>query len=170
MSETATRRPTFSLRQLIAGVAVAALLFSGLAWAVRSGVWWWASQAIELSLYCFPQFAQVAGAASLVALIAMVADRRVWRLRSLWMLSPLVVPILLLTFGIIFRNAGVTAAWPIFVVEWSAWLLLPLGLTLLARFRSVSTWIIILGLSTAAAWLSLGSGFMSSMSVTNNWL
>jgi hypothetical protein len=94
----------------------------------------------------------------------------VWRLRSLWMLSPLIVPILLLAFGIIFRNAGVTATWPVFVVEWSAWLLLPLGLTLLARFRSISTWIIILGISTAAAWLSLGSGFLSSMSVTNNWL
>jgi hypothetical protein len=170
MTAPEVRRPTFKLRQLMAGVAVAAILFGGLAWAGRNGIWWWAYNAVLGSLYLSPEFAWAASAASLLALVATACDRRVWRLRSLWMLSPIAVPILLLAFGIVFPNAGVTAEWPRFVVEWFPWLLIPLGLVLLGYFRSVSTWIIILGVSTAAAWLSLGSQFMSIMSVTNSWL
>ena len=170
MTTPTPRRPTFHIRQLMVGVAGTAVVFACLVWAARAGIGWWAEQAVELSLYFFPNFAWAAGAASLVALIATIVDYRVWRLRSLWMLSPLAIPILLLLFGILFRNAGVAAAWPVYVVGWSPWLLLPLGLTLLARFRSASTWIVILGISTAAAWLSLGSQIMSAMSVTNTWL
>ncbi len=163
-------RVRFTVRRMMVAVAIVAVLFSVLAWAVRAGAWWWASEAVGLSLYFFPRFARVAGAASLVALIAIAADRRVWRLRSLWMLCPLAVPILSLAFGAIFRNAGATASWPGFVVEWFPCLLLPLGLTLLACFRSVSAWFIIVCISTAAAWLSLGSAFLAVMSVTNCWL
>ena len=169
MTATEARRTTFSLRQLMAGVAFAAVLLAGLAWAWRTGVWWWASRAVALGLYFFPRFAWAAGAASLVALVAMAADRRIWRLRSLWMLSPVAVPILLLAFGIVFRDAGVAAEWPRFVVEWFPWLQLPLGLALLGDFRSVSGWVIILGISTAAAWLLLWSQIMSIMSMTNTW-
>jgi hypothetical protein len=170
MSIITAQRPRFSLRQLMAGIAGAAILFACLAWAARTGVWWWAPQAVASSLYLFPRFAWAAGAASFVALVATGCDRRVWRLRSLWMLSPVAVPILLLAFGIVFHDAGVTAEWPRFVVGWFPWLLLPLGLALLGCFRSVSSWVIILGVSTTAAWLSLGSQFMSIMSVTNIWL
>jgi len=115
----------------------------------------------------------VAGAASLVALLASAADRRVWRLRSLWMLSPIAVPVLLLAFGVVFQHTstdGPAPEWPKHVVEWFPWLLLPLGLALLGCFRSVSKWLIILGVSTASLWLSFGSGVMSWMSVTNIWL
>lgn len=170
MTVTDASRTTFSLRQLMAGVVASAVLFAGLAWARRAGVWWWASEAVELGLYFFPRFARAAGAAALVALIAMAADRRNWRFRSAWMLSPVAVPILLLAFGLVFRNAGVSAEWPSFVVGWFPWLLLPLGLTLLVCFRSISGWIAILGISTAAAWLSRGSQIISIMSVTNTWL
>ena len=170
MTLTETGRTTFSLRQLMAGMTVAAVVFAGVGWAWRTGVWWWASQAVELGLNFYPRFAWMAGAASVIALIATAADRRAWRLRSLWMISPLAVPILLLAFGIVFRDAGVTAEWPRFVVVWFPWLLLPLGLALIGFFRSVSGWVVILGISTAAAWLSLGSQFMSAMSVTNTWL
>ncbi len=170
MTETASRRPTFTLQQLMAGVAYAAILLAGLVLAERTGVWWWASQALELGLYFFPSFACAAGLASLVVLLATASDRRAWRLHSLWMLSPIAVPILLLAFGIVFRNAGVTAEWPRYLVVWFPWLLLPIGLILLACFRSVSGWLIILGITMAAAWLSLGSQVMSIMSVTNTWL
>lgn len=171
MTTPTARRPTIRIRQLMAGIAVMAVVFASLAWAERAGVWWWASEAFGLSLYFYPRFAWAAGVASLVALIATAADRRVWRLRSLWMLSPAAIPILLLAFGIIFPNACYAAeGWPMYVIDWSPWLLLPLGLALLACFRSASTWIIILGVSTAAAWLSLGSQIMSFMSVTNRWL
>ncbi|MGC8641682.1 MAG: hypothetical protein ACP5XB_17585 [Isosphaeraceae bacterium] len=156
----------------MAGVAVIAVVFAAIAWAERAGVWWWTSQTIECSLYFFPRFAWVAGAATLIALIASAVDRRVWRLRSLWMLSPIAVPVLLLAFGIAFRHTTFDPApeWPRHVVEWFLWLLLPLALTLLACFRSVSNWLIILGLSIAAIWLSYGAGMMSWMSVTNIWL
>jgi hypothetical protein len=170
MTATEARKITFSLRQLMVGIVVAAVLFAALAWAGRVEFWWWASQAFELSLYLFPRFAWVAGGAAFVALVAPAVDRRNWRLRSLWMLSPIAVPIFLLAFGIVFRNAGVEVEWPSFVNEWFPWLLLPLGLVLLSLFRSVSAWLIILGISTAATWLSLGSQVMSIMSVTNNWL
>ena len=82
------------------------------------------------------------------------------------MLSPFAVPILLLAFGIVSRNIVVTAEWPLFVVEWFPWLLLPLGVALLGCYRSVSGWIIILGVSTVATWLSLGAWVMSVRSVT----
>jgi hypothetical protein len=89
------------------------------------------------------------------------------------MLAPIVVPVLLLAFGVVFQNTSTTTAvpeWPKHVVEWFPWLLLPLGLALLACFRSVSKWLIILSVSTVALWLSFGAGVMSWMSVTNIWL
>jgi hypothetical protein len=173
MAPPATTRYTFSLRQLITGVAIAAVVCAALAWAVRARAWWWASQSIECSLYFFPHFALVALAATLVALVTSAADRRVWRLRSLWMLSPIAVPVLLLAFGVEFRH-NVTCVpapeWPRHFVEWFPWLLLPLTLALLGCFRSVSKWLIILGVSTVALWLSFGAELMSWMSVTNIWL
>lgn len=173
MSPPTTTRPTFSLRQLLAGVAGAAVVCGAFAWAARTGAWWWASQAAECSLYFFPRFAWAAGVASLVALLASAADRRVWRLWSLWMLSPLAVPVLLLAFGVVFQHTSTTTSapdWPKHVVEWFPWLLLPLGVALLGSFRSVSKWLIILGVSTVALWLSFGAGVMGWMSVTNIWL
>ncbi len=173
MADSTLPRPTFSLRQLIAGVAAAAVVFATLAWAMRRGAWWWGSQAVECSIYFFPRFAWAAGAASIVALLASVADRRVWRLRSLWMLSPVAVPVLLLAFGVVFQHTSTTTAapdWPKHVVGWFPWLLLPLGLALMGCLRSVSKWLIILSVSTVALWLSFGAGIMSWMSVTNIWL
>ncbi|WP_165068049.1 hypothetical protein [Paludisphaera rhizosphaerae] len=170
MTTPTTRRPISSVQRLMAWVAGMAVVFAVLTWAGRAGIWWWASQAVEASCYFFPRLARAAGAASIVALIAAVADRRVWRLRSLWMLSPLAVPILLLAFGIVFRNSGVAREWPALVIGLIPWLLLPLGFTLLDRFRSASEWIIILGISTAAAWFSIGCQLISVMSVTNDWL
>ena len=166
-------RPTFSLRQLIAGVAVAAVVFAIVAWAMRQGAWWWGSQAVECSIFFFPRFAWAALLASFLVLFATVADRRVWRLRSLWMLSPVAVPVLLLAFGVVFQHTSPTASapdWPKHVVEWFPWLLLPLVVALLSCFRSVAKWLIILGVSTVALWLSFGAGFMSWMSATNIWL
>lgn len=173
MATNVAPRPTFSLRQLFAVVTGAAVLFAALSWALRVGAWWWASQSLELSLYFYPGFAWAAAVGSVAALIATAADRRVWRPRSLWMLSPPAVPILLLAFGIVFQHSGATrppTEWPRIVVEWFPWLLLPLGVTLLCCFRSISNWIIILGISTAALWLTFGSRIMSWMSVTNVWL
>ncbi len=164
------RLPTFHIRQLMASVAVAAVLCASLAWAARTAFGWWAWQAVELSLYLSPRFAWAAGAVSLVALAAAAFNCRRWRLRSLWMLSPVAVPMLILAFGSAFRNVGVTAEWPGLVIAWFPWLLLPLGSVLLGYFRSVSAWVVILGSSTAAAWLSLGAQFLSIMSVTNSWL
>jgi hypothetical protein len=117
--------------------------------------------------------AWAARVSALVALLASAADRRVWRLQSLWMLAPIVVPVLLLAFGVVFQHTSTTTAvpeWPKHVVEWFPWLLLPLGLALLVCFRSVSKWLIVLSVSTAALWLSFGAGVMSWMSVTNIWL
>jgi hypothetical protein len=173
MSPPATTRRTFSLRQLIAGVAGAAVVCAALASAERVGAWWWASQAVECSLVFFPRFSWLAGVSALVALVASAADRRVWGLRSLWMLSPIAVPMLLLAFGVVFQHTSTITAvpeWPKHVVEWFPWLLLPLGLALLACFRSVSKWLIILSVSTVALWLSFGAEVMSWMSVTNIWL
>jgi hypothetical protein len=89
------------------------------------------------------------------------------------MLSPIAVPVLLLAFGVVFQDTSTTTAvpgWPKHVVEWFPWLHLPIGLALLVCFRSVSKWLIVLSVSTAALWLSFGAGVMSWMSVTNIWL
>ena len=174
MPDSTVRPKTFSLRQLMAVVSGLALLFGGLAWGERNGAFWWVSQSLDCSLYFYPRFAWAAGAASLVALMAVASDRRVWRLRSLWMLLPIAVPMALLAFGIAFRQyTGApmpTTDLRRHVVEAFPWLHLPIGIILLGCFRSVSNWIIIGGISTAAVWFSFGAQIMSWMSVTNVWL
>lgn len=165
--------PTFSLRQLAFVVAAAAFSCALLAWALRVGAWWWMTQALGCSVYYFPEFAWGGLVTSLMAIVALIADPRECRLRSAWMLSPFAVPLLLLAFGVVFRHTEAAAAapdWQVQVVKWFPWLLLPLGTVLLAQFRGVSQWLLILGISMTALWLSLGAQLMSAMSVTNTWI
>jgi hypothetical protein len=157
----------------MAVIAGMALLFAVIAEVARTSTSWWISQALEIALYFYPQLAWMAGAGVLVALIAATVDMRVWRIRSLWLLVPFAVPIAILAYGIIFafdqapasvieQRRGIVEALP--------WLHVPIGIILLACFRSIANWLIIGGFSTAAVWLSLGSAVLSWMSVTNIWL
>jgi hypothetical protein len=157
----------------MAMIAATALLLGGFVWADRSGVLWWASQALECSVFFFPWFTAAAGAVLLVALVVAARDRRIWRTRSLWLLLPLLVPPALLAFGIAFRFDGspdATIEARKHIVEWFPWLIVPMGVILLACFRSASNWLLIAAISIVAFWLSLGAAVMSWMSVTNVWL
>jgi hypothetical protein len=157
----------------MAMIAVIALGLGGLVLAERSGALWWASQALECSVFFFPWFSVAAGAVLLVALVVAARDRRMWRMRSLWLLLPLLVPVALLSFGIAFRYDGApdaTIEARKHIVEWSPWFVVPIGVVLLACFRSVSYWLMICAISILAFWLSLGAAVMSWMSVTNVWL
>jgi hypothetical protein len=158
----------------MAWVAGAAVVFAAIYWADRENKLWWVSQSLEASVVFYPGFAWAAGIGVIVSLVALAADRRAWRLRSFWMLSPVALPILLLAFGVVFQHSrsepGPAPEWPKHVVEWFPWLLAPLGLVLLGCFRSVSNWAIIVGISTVALWLLFGSQLMSWMSVTDIWL
>jgi hypothetical protein len=173
MAASAKRRPTFSLRRLLGAVTIAAIVLAGMAWLVRAGGSWWLGNAVSCSLNFWPVFARIAGAALGVALLATAFDRRVRRLRSLWMLTPAVLPMILLALGAVFRHTAhspPSASWPMDVVEWFPWSFLPLGFVLMCCFRSISSWIIIAGITAAAFWLSLGAQLMSAMSVSNTWL
>jgi hypothetical protein len=176
MGDPVTSRRTFHLRQLMVAVAGVALLLGFLVWAARNGISWWASQAMEGSFYFYPRLAWAAGTATLIALIVMIADRRSWRSRTLWLLLPLALPVALLAFGIAFQHvpgdgvAASTVEQRRIIVEWFPWLHVPVGIVLLGCFRSASNWLIIGCISTVAVWLCFGSQFMSWMSVTNVWL
>ncbi len=174
MDVSTTRHWTFSIRQLMAAIAGVACLLGGLAWAERSGSLWWLIQSFELAVYLYPSFALAAGAGLLVALIAAVCDRSVWRIRSLWLLVPAAIPIVILFFGIAFRYDDRAAQAVVEqrrqIVEWLPWLHLPIGLILLGCFRSVSNCLIIAGISVGSVWLTFGASIMSWMSVTNTWL
>lgn len=173
MSCPSTPRWAFSLRQLMAAVAGVAFLVGGFAWLARN---WWASKAFQCGLYFYPRFAWVAGATTLFAIFIAVADRRVWRVRSFWLLLPIAVPVALLAFGIAFRHDSADGAGAStidqhrLIVDWFPWLHVPIGIILLGCFRSVSNWLMIGCISIAAAWLSFGSQIMSWMSVTDTWL
>lgn len=176
MVSSADRRYTFSLRQLLAIVTGAAVFSAALAWALKINFWWWASGAYDCSCF-FPRVASVAGGTSLAASIAAAIDRRVWNIRSLWLLLPLAVPVVLLCFGVVFQQDGAAAAAAPakteqlkLIIEWFPWAIIPIAMILLARFRSTSKWVIIAGVSMAAYWLSFGAQFMSWMSVTDDWL
>ncbi len=175
MSVSDRRQPLrFSIRQLMAAIAAAACLFAGLAWAERSLVLWWLIQSVELGVYVYPYLAIAAVAGLLVALIAYVRGQSAWRIRSLWLLLPAAVPVAILWFGIAFRYDDSAAQAVVEqrrqIVEWVPWLHLPIGLILLGCFRSVASWLIIVGVSVATLWLSVGASIMSWMSVTNTWL
>jgi hypothetical protein len=163
--------------QLLAAVAGAAVFSAVLAWASKVNLGWWASQAFAGSVHFYPRIAWVAGGASLAAFIAVAVDRSVWRIRSLWLLSPLAVPLLLLCFGIVFRQNGAEAVADAarkdqltFIVEIFPWAVVPLGIVLMVGLRSVSHWVAIVGISISAYWLSQGAQFISMMSVTDDWL
>jgi hypothetical protein len=177
MTIPAVQQYTFTLRQLLAAVAGAAVFSAVLAWASKVNLGWWASQAFAGSVHFYPRIAWVAGGASLAAFIAVAVDRSVWRIRSLWLLSPLAVPLLLLCFGIVFRQNGAEAVADAarkdqltFIVEIFPWAVVPLGIVLMVGLRSVSHWVAIVGISISAYWLSQGAQFISMMSVTDDWL
>jgi hypothetical protein len=48
------------------------------------------------------------------------------------------------------------------------WLHLPIAVTLICCLRRL--WLVVLGISIAAAWFSFGASAMSYLSVTNVWL
>jgi hypothetical protein len=164
----------FSIRQLMAAVAVVACLLGSAVWAERSGFLWWLSRSVELAVGFYPYFAVGAGVALFVSLVAAVLDRSMWRIRSLWLLLPAVVPLGSLAFGIAFRSDGSVDQALVeqrrLIVEWLTWLPLPIGLILLGCFRSISRWLVVVGVSVASFWLSFGTTIMSVMSVTNLWL
>jgi hypothetical protein len=174
MDVSTTRHSRLSIRRLMAAIAGVACLLGGLAWAERNGTLWWLIQSLELGVYCYPTFALAAGVGLLVAVIAALWDRSIWRLRSLWLLLPAAMPIAILAFGIAFRYDESAAQAVVEqrrqVVEWLPWLHLPIGLILLGCFRSVSRWLIVVGITVASVWLSFGTSIMSWMSVTNIWL
>jgi hypothetical protein len=174
MDVSAARHWRFSIRRLMALIAGVACLLGGLAWAERSGGLWWLIQSLELGIYAYPSFAVAASAGLLFAAVAAVWDRSIWRLRSLWLLLPAAMPIAILAYGIAFQYDESTAQSVVEqrrqIVEWLPWLPLPIGLILLGCFRSISRWLIIVGISVASVWLSFGTSIMSWMSVTNIWL
>ena len=175
----------FNLRSIMAWIAILAVVFGGIAWAMKltsfAEFYWFGSQAIRIGIYLFPWFCVVAAFGLLVALVALISDKRTWRIRSLWILLPFVVPILILWFGIVFRDpprdggmvrrhAPVVFEHRTRIVESLVWLHAPIGIGLLACFRSKSNWLAVIGLSVTACWFSWGSSVMSWMSVTNIWL
>jgi hypothetical protein len=173
MDISATRHWRFSTWQLMAAIAGVACLLGGLVWAQRSGGLWWLTQSFEIGVYFYPAFAVAAGVGLLMAVIAAVWDRSVWRLRSLWLLLPAAMPIIILAYGVAFRYDDIAGQAVIErrrqIVEWLPWLHLPIGLILLGCFRSVSRCLIIVGITVASVWLTFGTSIMSWMSVTNQW-
>lgn len=165
------------LRWLMGLIAILAALFGAIAWGMKSetfsrfcGI---GADAIQLGSYIYPWFLWGAGAGMVVAFLAVVADRRTWRVRSLWFLLPFVIPVVILWFGIAFRQQGAPDARThlrVLVLQLLFWSHVPIAIGLLACFRSRSSWSIIIGLSIAATWLSLGALVMSAMAVTNVWL
>ncbi len=99
MDVSAIQHRTFTIRQFMAAIAGVACLLGGVAWADRSGSLWWLIQSFDLGVYVYPSFALAAGGGLLVALIAVVCDRSVWRIRWLWFLLPAAMPIAILFFG-----------------------------------------------------------------------
>lgn len=177
MTGPADQRYTFNLRQLMAAVTSAAILSAGLAWAHKANAWWWAGNALDCSIYFYPRLTWVACGAAVAALIVAAIDRRVRSIRSLWLLLTFAVPLLLLCFGIVFRQDCATALAAeartevlMLVVDVFPWAIIPVAIALLVSFRSVWRWVIIVGISTAALWLSLGARLMSAMSITDDWL
>ncbi len=118
-------------------------------------------------------FKLCAGGGVIVALLAVAIDRRNWRSRTFWLLLPLIVPVVINSYGDGFHYKGEppdVIEWRIRALIWLLWLHVPIGIALLARFRTVSSWLIIAGLSTAALWLSFGATGLSSMRITNLYL
>jgi hypothetical protein len=175
MGETATRRWNFGLARLMATVACVACLLGGLAWVEREIGITVLYQSFQLAAYCLPRlFARAAVAGLVISLIAAICDRRVWRLRALWLLLPVAIPIAILVFGDVFRadrgTPRLLADSRGEIVEWSPWLHVPVGIILLGCFRSISNWIIIVGISVATMWFSYGAAIYSWMCVTNIWM
>jgi hypothetical protein len=132
---------------------------------------WLASQAIEVGIGLLPIYAIVAllglGTAGVSAARDPESLRRKWR----WLLFPLAIPVLILAYGVAFHYSGPIGsapAWRVQVLNVLVWSHVPIGLVQLAVVRRNP--LVPLGLSVFQWWLSLSAAFMSSMSVTNNWL
>jgi hypothetical protein len=137
------RVPQFSIRWLLSLIAIMALLFGGIAWAMKSRFFqsfcWLGEHAIQCNIYFFPWLTGATVAGIVVALGAAIADRRLWRIRSLWFFLPIVVPIGILCFGVAYRNPGshdALADRRLFYLDAIFWLHVPIGIALLACFRT----------------------------------
>jgi hypothetical protein len=151
MDDSAKRRLTFRIRQLMAAIAGVACFLSAAAWTERTGTFWWLGESVDLAVNMYPSLGAAAGAGVLFSLVAAVLDRSIWRVNSLWLLLPAAVPIAIAWFGIAFPYAA-TAGQSVIeqrrqIVEWLPGLHVPIGLILLGRFRSASRWLIIIGVS-----------------------
>jgi hypothetical protein len=99
-------RLRFTLQSLMAMIGLLALLIGGITLGMRTDavreLCWLGSQAFEVGAYFFPWFTWAAGAGILVALVAAVSNKGTWHRRSLWLLTPLLVPVAILAYGVVF--------------------------------------------------------------------
>ncbi|WP_422927254.1 hypothetical protein [Singulisphaera sp. PoT] len=174
MNHSSQRRFTFGIQHFMIAIALFAVCLSILMWVMNSRLGWGISQAFDLAAYFLPRWKWASYATTLVALIALICDRRTWRIRSMLLFLPYSIPMAILLFGEAFdHNRGYSrtvTTWCAFLLEWSTWLHLPVGLFLIANFRSPSYWLIIACILVGATWLSRGAIVLSWMMVTDIWL
>jgi hypothetical protein len=165
----------FTLRSLMATIGIIAVLIGGITLAMRTDsmqqLCWLGSQAFDICTYFLPRLTWAAGGGLLVALIAAASNKNIWHLRSLWLLTPLLVPIAILAYGIAFAYDGASpdiVERRVRILGTLQWLHLPIAVILICCLRSL--WLVVIGISIAAAWFSIGASAVSYMSVTNIWL
>ena len=168
-------RVQFTVRRLMMTIAILAILFGGIAHAVKvrglQKFFQQGGQAIELGAYFFPRLTWTAGVAFIAAIIAAFSDTRFWRSRSAWAFFPFIIPIIILAYGVVFvydKSSPSNAQQRLMEINVLFLMHLPILIILLVFLRS--NWIAVLGLSIVATWFSIGSSIISTMSITNTWL
>ena len=170
----------FTVRALMTAVAIAAGLLGAVAWAVKTPtgreVVWLGEGALTLGIL-LPWTIWVGATGLVVGILAVAIDRRLWNRQTLWLFVPLLIPVMTLIFGSVFRQKSgmpdVGRPWPSGLrpsdlVGWFPWLHIPLALVLIVRHPRA--WLATLGLSAAVGYWSFWSSVMAWMSVTNVWL
>jgi hypothetical protein len=131
-----------------------------------------ARAAAEIGPALLPGLTFLALAGLVLAVLSAAANTgNLLRRRSLWLLVPFAIPVLILIYGVVFVYHGPVwsaPAWRGGIVDGLIWSHVIVAALLFWKLRGLR--LVVLGLSVFQWWMSLCAGFMAGMSVTNVWL
>jgi hypothetical protein len=132
---------------------------------------WLGSQAIEVALFFYPEFAFIAACGLIASIVAGIRNPEPLRRRWVLLVVPALIPVAILGYGVAFNYAGAMGTapqWRSQVVDALFWSHIPVAIPIMVMLRRNP--LVPLGVSGFLMWYSRGAAVMSSMSVTNEWL